>query len=149
MITFADELWIKAPPELLFALSLDVDAHTGSMAASGERAVAGVTTGRLGPGETVTWEARHFGVRIRMTSRISEYRESSFFVDEQLSGPFRRWRHEHRFTLDDGGTRMRDDVTFSAPLGPLGRIAELTVLRWYMPKLIRQRNLFLKQLAEG
>jgi len=150
MITFSEEIRIAAPPEEVFGLSLDVDAHTHSMADSGERAVGGVLTGRMGPGDTVTWQARHFGVPLRMTSRISEYREPAYFVDEQLRGPFRLWRHEHRFTPDDdGGTLLRDEITFAAPLGPLGRLAELAVLRWYMPKLIRQRNEFLKAAAEG
>lgn len=149
MISFSEELRIAARPEEVFGLSLDVDAHTRSMADSDERAVAGVTTGRMGPGDTVTWQARHFGVPIRMTSRITEYREPSHFVDEQLRGPFRFWRHEHRFTPDDGGTLLRDDITFAAPLGPLGRLAELLVLRWYMPQLIQQRNGFLKAAAEG
>ncbi|PSS44512.1 cyclase [Arthrobacter woluwensis] len=148
MISFSEEIRIAARPEEVFGLSLDVDAHTRSMADSGERAVAGVTTGRMGPGDIVTWRARHFGVPIRMTSRITGYREPSHFVDEQLGGPFRFWRHEHRFTPDDGGTLLRDDITFAAPLGPLGRLAEL-VLRWYMPQLIRQRNEFLKAAAEA
>jgi len=150
VISFSEEIRIAARPEEVFGLSLDVDAHTRSMADSGERAVAGVMSGRMGPGDTVTWQARHFGVPIRMTSRITEYREPSHFVDEQLHGPFRLWRHEHRFTADDdGGTLLRDDITFAAPLGPLGRLAELLVLRWYMPQLIRQRNEFLKAAAEA
>ena len=150
MISFSEKIRIAARPEEVFGLSLDVDAHTRSMADSGERAVAGVMSGRMGPGDTVTWRARHFGVPIRMTSRITEYREPWHFVDEQLRGPFRFWRHEHRFTADDdGATLLRDDVTFAAPLGPLGRLAEVLVLRWYMPQLIRQRNEFLKAAAEG
>lgn len=154
MIIFSEEIWIEAPPETVFGLSLDVDVHTGSMSDSGERAVAGVRSGRMGLGDTVTWQARHFGVPLRMTSTISELRSPEFFVDEQVKGPFALWRHEHRFvanesSLRDGGTLMRDDITFAAPLGPLGRLAELAILRWYMPKLIRQRNEFLKATAEA
>ncbi|NED80952.1 cyclase, partial [Streptomyces sp. SID11233] len=39
---------IAAPPEVVFDVSLDVDLHQASMAGSGERAVAGVTSGRMG-----------------------------------------------------------------------------------------------------
>ncbi len=42
----------------LFDVSLDIDAHIASMSRSGETAVAGVTTGSIGLGETVTWRAR-------------------------------------------------------------------------------------------
>ncbi len=47
---------IEAPPEAIFDLSLDIDAHMASMADSNERAVAGVTSGLIGLGEEVTCE---------------------------------------------------------------------------------------------
>ncbi|MFE3455169.1 hypothetical protein ACFXJ8_40250 [Nonomuraea sp. NPDC059194] len=40
---------VHAPPERVFDASLSVEAHTASMSASRERAVAGVTSGRLAP----------------------------------------------------------------------------------------------------
>ncbi|HWV77557.1 MAG TPA: SRPBCC family protein [Isoptericola sp.] len=131
---------IPAGPEACFALSLSVDAHTASMRRSGERAVAGVTSGAMGPGDTVTWRARHFGVPIRMTSRISAHDAPHRFVDEQVSGPFRRWWHEHRFEETPGGTRMTDTVEFAAPAGALGRWVERLVLTRYMTRLLRTRN---------
>lgn len=82
------ETVISAPPAACFDLSLSVDAHTGSMAASGERAVAGVTSGVMKLGDTVTWRARHFGIAFRMTSAITEYQRPARFVDEQQRGPF-------------------------------------------------------------
>lgn len=88
---------IEAPVSECFALSLSVDAHTASMRGSGERAVSGVRSGQLRAGETVTWRARHFGVPWRMTVKITEYEAPHRFVDEQVTGPFARWRHEHRF----------------------------------------------------
>ncbi|MFI2104014.1 SRPBCC family protein [Isoptericola sp. NPDC019693] len=131
---------IPAPPEACFAASLSVDAHTASMRRSGERAVAGVTSGEMGLGDTVTWRARHFGVTFRMTSRISAHDAPHRFVDEQVAGPFRRWWHEHRFEPVPGGTRMTDRVEFVAPAGPLGRLVEWWVLTRYMTRLLRTRN---------
>ncbi|WP_344227165.1 hypothetical protein [Microbacterium binotii] len=57
--------------ERLFDQSLSIDAHIESMARSGERAIAGVTSGLIGLGETVTWSARQSGWRFRMTSEIT------------------------------------------------------------------------------
>ncbi|NUT53647.1 MAG: SRPBCC family protein [Saccharothrix sp.] len=140
---------VAAPARLVFDVSLEVEVHTTSMAGSGERAVGGVTEGRLGPGDTVTWQARHFGVRWRMTSRISAFEPPRHFVDEQVRGPFRRWRHEHHFEPDgDRGTVMRDVVDFAAPLGPLGSLAELVALDRYLPRLIAVRNEHVKAIAE-
>ncbi|WP_431877791.1 SRPBCC family protein [Amycolatopsis sacchari] len=141
---------IAAPPRRVFDVSLEVEIHLTSMAGSGERAIAGVTSGRMKLGDTVTWQARHFGLPWRMTSVISACEPPGHFVDEQVRGPFRRWRHEHFFEPDGhGGTLMRDVVEFAAPLGPLGLVAERTVLRRYLPHLIRIRNEHVRTAAEA
>lgn len=137
------ETFAAAPPEACFELSLSVDAHTASMADSGERAVGPVTSGLLGAGDTVTWRARHFGIAFTMTSQIVEHDAPHRFVDEQVSGPFARWWHEHRFEPRDGGTLMTDVVEFSSPLGPLGRAVDRVVLTSYMTRLLERRNAWL------
>lgn len=140
---------IVASVEQCFALSLSIDAHTGSMARAKELAVAGVTSGEIGLGETVTWSARHFGIRFRMTSKITEFDRPKRFVDEQISGPFKRWWHEHEFVADENGTLMIDRIEFDAPLGFLGSIAETLILGRYMEQLIVQRNAWLKNELES
>jgi ligand-binding SRPBCC domain-containing protein len=141
---------IAAPIGDCFELSLSVDAHAASMSASGEHAAGGVTTGVMKLGDTVTWRARHFGILVCMTSAITEYEYPSRFVDEQQRGPFRRWRHEHTFTaMPDGRTQMTDVVEFQSPLGPAGWIADRLVLDRYMPRLLRQRNSWLKASLEA
>ncbi|WP_029291241.1 SRPBCC family protein [Cellulomonas sp. HZM] len=136
---------IPAEPEDCFDLSLSVDAHTASMHESGERAVAGVTHGVMGFGDTVTWRARHFGIPFVMTSRIAEYERPRRFVDEQVSGPFRRWWHEHRFEPVPGGTLMTDVVEYVSPAGSVGRLVDRAVLERYMTRLLEQRNRWLAE----
>lgn len=70
----------------LFDLSRNIDAHKESMAQSREQAIAGVTSGLISLGEEVTWRAWHFGVPLRMTSRITEMEAPDYFVDEQARG---------------------------------------------------------------
>jgi ligand-binding SRPBCC domain-containing protein len=141
---------IAAPAAVVFDLSRSIDAHTDSMRRSRERAVAGVTTGSIGLGQEVTWRARHFGIWWRMSSRIRQFEPPKMFVDEQVRGPFAAFRHEHRFDGEPatGVTLMVDLVEFRAPLGPLGRLAEVLVLRWYLRRLIESRNAYIKQRAE-
>ena len=134
---------IGAPARECFDLSLSVDAHTASMSRSGERAVAGIESGVMGLGDSVTWRARHFGIPFTMTSQITEYEPPHRFVDEQTTGPFGQWWHEHNFEETDGTTTMTDVVEFSSPLGPLGRFVDATVLTRYMTRLLRHRNLWL------
>ncbi|NES30326.1 cyclase [Micromonospora terminaliae] len=137
---------VPAAPETVFDACLDVQLHTVSMGTSAERAVGGVTTGRLAAGDDVTWEARHFGLRWRMTVRITAYRRPHGFTDEQVSGPFGRWRHEHSFTPDPAAasaTLMRDVIDFTAPMGAVGRIVAGLVLRPYLRRLVARRNAWL------
>ncbi len=133
-----------------FELSLSVDAHTASMAGSGERVVGGRSTGMLGPGDEVTWRARHFALPFVMTSRISEHQPPRRFVDEQVSGPFRSWWHEHLFDPAPAGTMMTDVVEFESPAGLLGRAVDRLLLERYMTSLLEQRNRWLAEmLAES
>ncbi len=110
------------------------------MARSREDAVAGVRSGLISLGEEVTWRAWHFGIPFRMTSRITQMEAPGYFVDEQIKGPFRRFRHVHEFSEDAEGTRMVDRIEFAAPFGPVGRVAEKLVLGRYLRRLIEARN---------
>lgn len=137
---------IAAPVERCFDLSRSIDAHSESMAGSRERAVGGVTSGAIGAGELVTWSARHFGIRFRMTSRITAFTRPTRFVDEQVRGPFAHWWHEHEFIAADPGahpaegTLMIDRISFSSPFGPIGRAVDRWILSRYMLRLIARRN---------
>lgn len=95
-------------------------------------------------GDTVTWRARHFGIPFTMTSRITEHDAPVRFVDEQVSGPFGHWRHEHRFEELAGSTVMTDVVDFSSPLGVLGRLVDRVFLTRYLTRLLDQRNAWLR-----
>jgi ligand-binding SRPBCC domain-containing protein len=143
------ETFISAPAELCFDLSRSVDVHTESTSASRERAVAGVTSGMMNLGDTVTWEAVHFGVRQRFTSKITAFDRPRLFVDEMQRGAFKHWRHAHLFEPRDGGTLMTDDVDYASPLGLLGRAADALFLVRYMTRLLSTRNDYIKKLAEA
>lgn len=141
---------IDAPIEKVFDLARDLDLHARSMAHTGERAVAGRTTGLMERGETVTWHARHFGIWWSLTSRITDVEPPTRFEDMQERGPFAWFRHEHRFErLADGRTRMRDRWEHRSPLGPLGWLVDRLALGWYMRRLLETRNAALKREAES
>lgn len=128
------------PRSELFDLARSIDVHKDSMAQSHEEAVDGVTSGLISLGEEVTWRAWHFGVPLQMTSRITEMQIPDYFVDEQVKGPFRRFRHVHEFSQDSAGTTMVDRIEFAAPFGPIGRLVEKLVLGRYLQRLIETRN---------
>lgn len=124
----------------LFDRARSIDAHKDSMVRSREEAVAGVTSGLISLGEEVTWRAWHFGIPLQMTTRITAMEPPDYFVDEQVQGPFQRFRHVHEFSEDAAGTLMVDRLEFAAPFGPIGRLVEKLVLARYLRKLIETRN---------
>lgn len=140
---------IRAPIERVFDLSRSIDMHAASMAGRGETAVAGITTGLIGLGESVTWRARHFGVWQRLSSRITSLSSPHHFRDEMVSGAFARFVHDHDFAEIQGGTRMTDTFDYTSPLGPLGGLADLLVLERYMRRLLDERNQVIREVAES
>ncbi len=139
-VRFSRQTDLPVSVERAFDVSRDIDLHVASMQKSKERAIAGTTSGLIGPGETVTWQAWHLGVRFRMTSQIVEYDRPRVFVDTQIRGPFARLRHEHQFSPTTDGCTMTDRVEFTAPFGPIGRLVERVILGNYMKHLIDTRN---------
>lgn len=140
---------IAAPVERVFDLSRSIDLHTESTVSTGERAVAGVTSGLIGFGEEVTWRARHFGIWQKLTVRITAFERPTHFADTMLGGAFRRMEHHHWFEPTAAGTIMRDEFSFESPLGVLGRIANALVLTRYMRAFLRERNRVIKATAES
>ena len=140
---------IDAPIERVFDLARDLDLHARSMAHTGERAVAGRTTGLAEVGDTVTWQARHFGRWWSLTSRITSVEAPVRFEDVQERGPFACFRHEHRFERRGDGTRMHDHWEHRSPLGALGRMVDALILGRYMRALLVRRNDALKREAES
>ena len=79
------------------------------------------------------------GVPFRWRSRIEEVVPGTSFVDVQLLGPYRRWRHLHTFADAPGGTRVGDRVEYELPLGPLGELAHAAVVRRTLRRIFDQR----------
>jgi len=139
---------VAAPRERCIELALTVETHTDKPG-SRERIVGGVLSGRMGLNDTVTWESRLLGLPIRMTSKIVELNAPYRFVDEMQSGPFKTWRHVHRFERNAAGTLMTDNVSYHVPLGILGSVADRVFVRRLMRRLLSELSDYIQALAEG
>ncbi|GAB3909675.1 SRPBCC family protein [Mucilaginibacter boryungensis] len=140
---------INAPVEVCFDLARSIDLHKTSMQHTGEKAVAGITDGLIGLNETVTWRARHFGIAMEMTSKITELRYAISFTDEQVKGPFKKLKHLHTFQQSGKYTIMTDYFEFESPLGFLGRLADKLMMKAYLTQLLLKRNKTIKETAEN
>lgn len=140
---------IEADVEICFDLARDIDFHKESLKHSHEKAVAGKTSGLIGLGEWVTWEAKHLGIKQRLTSKITEFEYPNYFVDEMVSGAFKSFRHEHHFRKRNNKTLMIDVFYFKSPFGLLGELVNWLFLKKHVENLLVTRNKFLKEQAES
>ncbi len=143
------ETVINATPETCFDLMRDVRIHTETTAQTNEQAVAGVTEGMIGLGQTVTFEGTHFGMRQRLTVKVTAFERPHLFVDEMVEGRFESFKHTHEFTPHDGGTLMRDTLEWTSPFGFIGRIVDRLLLEKHLRDLVSKRNQKLKEIAES
>ncbi len=75
------------------------------------------------PGLLITYNVRPFArIPLGWVTEITHVLDQELFVDEQRSGPYRFWHHQHHFRAIEGGTEMRDIVHWALPAGPLGEL---------------------------
>jgi ligand-binding SRPBCC domain-containing protein len=149
MDTVRSEIWIDAPVERCFLLSLSVDLHIASARASREQAVDGIATGLISEGETVTFQGRHLGFKLKHTTRIEALRPYSHFRGMMTAGIFEYFEHNHHFAAMNDGTRIRDEIRFLAPWGMVGQLVTSIFVRRHLLELLMKRNAEIKQVAES
>ena len=143
------EFLVNAPIERVFDLARCIDLHEATMMKQGEKAVGGTTKGLINLGEIVTWEATHFGVKQKLTSKITEFERPEHFRDSMVKGAFKRFDHDHFFEQNGAQTRMKDVFDYDSPLGFLGNVADVLFLESYIRKILTERNRLIKQIAES
>lgn len=142
------DIFVNAPINVCFDLSRNVEIHMETTSKTKERAIAGVTSGLMEQGDTVTWEATHLGVRQQLTAKIIEMDRPYQFTDVMVKGAFHSFTHTHEFIESGTGTIMKDTFSYKSPLGILGVIADKLFLVKYMRNFIVNRAKELKRIAE-
>jgi ligand-binding SRPBCC domain-containing protein len=91
-------------------------------------------------GRLIDYELRLHGVPVRWRTLIEQFVPDEYFVDVQLSGPYKSWRHRHEFVEIAAGTEMRDRVEYELPLGPLGDLVHTFFVRSDVNRIFDFRN---------
>lgn len=142
------QTFIKAEIEICFDLARSIDLHTISTSKTNEKAIDGRTQGLIESNEFVTWEATHFGIRQKLTSKITAFDRPFHFRDEQIKGIFKFIKHDHYFEQKNDGVLMKDVFVYEAPFGVIGKLVEQLVLTNYLKKFLIERNEVIKNYAE-
>lgn len=89
-----------------------------------------LSSSEMYPGMLLTYKIKPIlKVPMKWVTEITQVYEPVWFKDEQRSGPYKMWSHQHIFREVEGGVRMEDIVDYTMPFGFLGRIVHFFVVR--------------------
>jgi ligand-binding SRPBCC domain-containing protein len=91
-------------------------------------------------GAIIDYSLRLHGLPVRWRTRIDCFEPEERFVDTQIKGPYRYWRHLHEFEEVPEGTLLRDRVDYELPLGPLGAVARQLFVRRSLERIFSYRR---------
>jgi ligand-binding SRPBCC domain-containing protein len=112
---FESQLWLSQPRSKVFAFFSDpqnLDLITPPWL---HFRTSTEDPGEMRRGAVMVHRLRIHGFPLRWRSKITEWDPPARFVDEQISGPYRLWIHEHRFEEREGGTLVQDRVRYAVP----------------------------------
>lgn len=94
----------------------------------------------LATGSQVLLRQNFFGLGLRWLAEHGEYEPPVRFVDRQVHGPFRSWRHEHIFQPNCSGCRLIDRIHYQLPFGIFGRAAGGRFIASQIDRMFRYRH---------
>ena len=85
---------------------------------------------RMYPGLIITYRLGLYSMfYFNWVTEITQAEPLSYFIDEQRSGPYRFWHHEHRLRSVEGGVEMKDLIHYALPFGLLGRMVHAAIVK--------------------
>ena len=103
----------------------------------------------MGAGTVIEYRLVLHRVPVRWLTRIEIWEPGRRFVDVQIEGPYRAWRHTHSFAARDGDTLMRDTVRYALPWGPIGRLAHAAFVRRDLDRIFDFRDRAVARRLDG
>lgn len=73
-------------------------------------------------------------IPMEWVTEITQVKRPYYFVDLQLSGPYKLWHHQHLFEQVEGGIKMTDIVTYQLPFGKFGEF----LAGWFVHKKVTE-----------
>jgi ligand-binding SRPBCC domain-containing protein len=99
-------------------------------------------------GKIISYKIKPFKlVTLNWITEISQVKEGSYFIDNQISGPYKMWHHEHHFkSNNDGTTEIIDKVKYKLPFYILGRISHKIFIKRKLINIFNFRQKKIKEL---
>jgi ligand-binding SRPBCC domain-containing protein len=134
-----DEVWeFISNPENLKIITPE---HMGFIITSGN------LPKKMYPGMIITYTVKPLlGIKMKWVTEITHIEEKHYFVDEQRSGPYSMWHHQHLIEPVEGGVMMTDIVSYKPPGGFLGAIANKLVIGRQLEDIFYYREKALEKI---
>ena len=93
-------------------------------------------------GKIISYKIKPFKmINFNWVTEISQVKEGSYFVDNQIFGPYKMWHHEHHFKSNsDGTTDIIDIVKYKVPFYILGKLMHKIFIRKKLFKIFMFRQ---------
>lgn len=84
--------------------------------------------------------------KTRWVTEITNVQEPNYFVDIQLSGPYKLWHHKHFIHEIEGGVEIEDIVHYALPLGWIGQLVKPLLVQPKLNEIFEARELKMREL---
>ena len=105
---------------------------------------------KLEPGARLTMQINFLGpFGVQWVAEHRDFVEGRQFVDVQIEGPFRSWRHLHRFEpIESGRSVLHDEIEYELPLGSLGNLFGGSIARRQLERMFEYRHRVTREAFE-
>jgi ligand-binding SRPBCC domain-containing protein len=86
------------------------------------------------------------GIKLPWVTEITFVKDHSYFIDEQRFGPYSLWHHKHFFEANENGVLMTDLVHYALPLGFIGRIMNILIVKNKLKTIFDYRKVKVDEL---
>ena len=105
---------------------------------------------KMYPGMMIEYQVQALpGYKTRWLTEITHVNPGKYFVDEQRSGPYNLWHHQHHIGPIENGTLMTDIVHYIPPYGIIGNMANRILIRKQLDAIFEfRKNALIRKFGE-
>jgi len=106
-----------------------------------------LTGGYIYPGMIIDYRVKPlWGIPAHWQTEIGMVTIEKMFVDRQVKGPYQLWEHTHYFEERSGGVLIRDEVKYILPLGFIGKLVHLLLVKKRLAGIFQYRRQILHKI---
>ncbi len=94
----------------------------------------------------IDYRIKILGIPVKWKTEITCWEPPHRFIDEQLKGPYKIWKHEHQFIEHNNQTKMIDRVNYQVPGWFLSQIIHKFFVRNAVKNIFEFRSNVIRHL---